>query len=132
MLVSICVKSFCSFQQISIKANNVNTIELDENCKQTLNDKIHWVRSLRLSDDCHNYNIQLRLLPSQRLSNILNKSVNMPKLILQTVRPVEAGQELLMWFSEDILAMLQMAFLTPANIQGENYLTLLCYLFALL
>lgn len=92
---------------------------MDETYKEILNDKIHWIRSIRLSDDCHNYNTQLRLLPSQRLSNILNKSVSMPKLILQTVRPIEAGQELLLWFSEDILAMLQMAFLTPSNIQGK-------------
>lgn len=45
-----------------------------------------------------------------------------PTLVLQAVRPIAAGKELLLWFSEDILAMLQMVFLTPANIQG-TYLT---------
>lgn len=41
------------------------------------------------------------------------------KLILQAVRPIEPGQELQLWFSEDILALLQVVFLSPANIQGE-------------
>lgn len=73
-------------------------------------DGVHWARAIRLSEDCHNYNIQLRLLPHQRVY---------PKLVLQTVRPIEAGQELQLWFSEEILAKLQMVFLTPINIQGK-------------
>lgn len=39
--------------------------------------------------------------------------------MLQAVRPIEAGQELLLWFSEEILAKLQMVFLAPINIQGK-------------
>ncbi|KAJ8943376.1 hypothetical protein NQ318_002609 [Aromia moschata] len=108
-------------QQISVGINSHGTIELDEKCKSVWYNNTHWIRALRLSDDCHSYNIQLRLQPSyQRPSTSLNKISQIPKLILQAVRPVEAGQELLLWFSEDILAMLQIVFLTPANIQGAR------------
>jgi hypothetical protein len=85
------------------------------------------VRALRLSDDCHSYNIQLRFQPTQRPGTSFTKNVPTPKLILQAVRPIEMGQELLLWFSEDILAMLQIAFLTPANIQGEQNIKYIVY-----
>ncbi|KAJ8913500.1 hypothetical protein NQ315_017050 [Exocentrus adspersus] len=108
-------------QQISVGINAQGTIELDEKCKEVWDEKTHWIRALRLSDDCHSYNIQLRLQPAyQRPSTSLTKFTQIPKLMLQAVRPIEAGQELLLWFSEDILAMLQIVFLTPANIQGQK------------
>lgn len=94
------------------------TLMLDNKSEAIWSEEMHWVRAIRLSDDCHNYNIQLKLKPSQRISNSSNKNTSPSQLILQVVRPIQAGQELLLWFSEDILAMLQIAFLTPANIQG--------------
>lgn len=57
------------------------------------------------------------MLPHQKS---FYKNDDSPKLVLQTVRPIEPGQELLLWFSEEILAKLQMVFLTPINIQGSN------------
>ncbi|XP_023310486.1 zinc finger protein 226 [Anoplophora glabripennis] len=108
-------------QQISVGINSNGTIELDEKCKDVWDNNTHWVRALRLSDDCHSYNMQLRLQPAyQRPTTSLAKLTQIPKLMLQAVRPIEAGQELLLWFSEDILAMLQIVFLTPANIQGQK------------
>ncbi|XP_054014691.1 zinc finger protein 420-like [Hylaeus anthracinus] len=48
-------------------------------------------------------------------------------VILKTVRCISPGEPLLMWFTEDILAMLNMPFLTPSNIQGQNrYMCHLC------
>lgn len=101
--------------------NPYGTIEIDQNSTSVWFKDVHWIRALRLSDDCHSYNVQLRLQPSQKVCSTLSKKMPVPKLILQCVRPVQAGQELLMWFSEDILAMLQIAFLKPANIQGTKY-----------
>ncbi|KAL3281301.1 hypothetical protein HHI36_004512 [Cryptolaemus montrouzieri] len=113
--------------QVSVAMSQFGTIQLDSDSLQIWSEEVHWVRAIRLSNDCHSYNIQLKLQPSQRVSNALLKSSPMPQLILQTVRPILAGQELLLWFSEDILAMLQIAFLTPANIQGQKeYVCLRC------
>ncbi|KAI4464953.1 hypothetical protein MML48_3g00007039 [Holotrichia oblita] len=103
--------------QISVGVNTFGTIELENNSKTTWSDDIHWIRALRLSDDCHSYNVQLRLLSSPKQSTS-SSSISEPSLLLQCVRPISPGQELLLWFSEEILAMLQIVFLTPANIQG--------------
>lgn len=94
--------------------NALGVIELEEKSKEVWCEHIHWIRALRLSDDCHSYNVQLRIHPS-----------NVQKLILQAIRPIQAGEELLLWFSEDILAILQVVFLTPANIQGKSTQTLM-------
>ncbi|XP_044751516.1 zinc finger protein 426 [Coccinella septempunctata] len=114
--------------QVSVAMSGFGTLMLDSKSEAIWSEDVHWVRAIRLSDDCHNYNIQLKLKPSQRISNNLpNKNISAPQLILQVVRPIVAGQELLLWFSEDILAMLQIAFLTPANIQGQKeYVCLRC------
>lgn len=98
-------------------------IELNEKSKETWPKEIHWIRAVRLSDDCHSYNLQLRLQPSPVYDSLESTRQQESRLVLQTVKPIEAGGELLLWFSEEILAMLQVAFLTPANIQGQ-YLSL--------
>ncbi|CAH1108842.1 unnamed protein product [Psylliodes chrysocephalus] len=102
-------------QQISVRLSTTGIIELEEQFNSTWSPSTHWIRALRLSDDCHSYNLQLKLQPYNSL-----KTSQPPKLILQAMRPIEIGQELQLWFSEDILAMLQMVFLTPANIQGQK------------
>ncbi|XP_057668242.1 zinc finger protein 226-like isoform X1 [Diorhabda carinulata] len=104
-------------QQISVKLSPLGTIELDEQFQSIWSSRIHWLRALRLSDDCHSFNLQLKL---QYNNNVKNNPEQSPKLILCAVRPIEMGQELQLWFSEDVLAMVQMAFLTPANIQGQK------------
>lgn len=98
-------------------------IRLVKTSQETWSRGTHWIRAVRLSDDCHSYNIQLRLQDLQKepsTKNMFLKSTK--KLIIQAVRPIQVGQELILWFSEDILARLQVAFLTPANIQGEKSL----------
>lgn len=103
-----------------VKCNNYEKIELDESCNEFVDEGVHWTRAIRLSEDCHNYNIQLRLLPQQQQQQQQpQQQRHYPKLVLQTVRPIEPGQELLLWFSEEILAKLQMVFLAPINIQGN-------------
>ncbi|XP_072402865.1 uncharacterized protein Prdm13 isoform X1 [Diabrotica undecimpunctata] len=104
-------------QQISVRITPTGTIDLDDRFMSIWSPTTHWIRALRLSDDCHSYNLQLKLYKSSTVKIDHNEP---PKLILQAIRPIEVGQELLLWFSEDILAMLQMTFLTPANIQGQK------------
>ncbi|KAF7287071.1 hypothetical protein GWI33_002453 [Rhynchophorus ferrugineus] len=113
-------------QQVSVDVTSFGTLDLDKSSKETWTQPIHWLRAIRLSEDCHSYNIQLKLQPSYRIyTNI--RSGPLPKLVLQVVRPISAGQELLLWFSEDILAMLQVVFLIPSNIQGQKkYVCLRC------
>ena len=41
-------------------------------------------------------------------------------VILKTLRNINPGEPLLMWFAENILAMLDIPFLKPYNIQGET------------
>lgn len=109
--------------QLSVKLNSSGTLDLDRKSQNTWFRNIHWLRAIRLSDDCHSYNIQLKFYPSSQLSmNTTTKDVKSPQLVLQVVKTIEAGQELLLWFSEDILAMLQVAFLTPGHIQGKLHL----------
>lgn len=40
--------------------------------------------------------------------------------ILRITKNVNAGNELQLWFSEDILALMDMPFLTPKNIAGKK------------
>ncbi|XP_011300597.1 PR domain zinc finger protein 13 [Fopius arisanus] len=49
-------------------------------------------------------------------------------VVLKTIRVISPGEPLLMWFTENILAMMNMPFLTPyLNIQGENrYICHIC------
>ncbi|KAF5288595.1 hypothetical protein FQA39_LY15374 [Lamprigera yunnana] len=107
--------------QILIGMDDDGSLDLQKSSKQVWSNDVHWVRALRLSDDCHSYNVQLKL---QSLSK---KSLSCSKLILEAIRPIPMGQELLLWFSEDVLALLQMVFLTPANIQGQKrYVCTMC------
>ncbi|XP_066258786.1 zinc finger protein 667 [Euwallacea similis] len=106
-------------QQISVGVTLFGTLDLDNKYKSIWPHDYHWVRGIRLSNDCHTYNVQLKLQPSCRSYKNVRGGVQ-PKLILQVVRPIEMGQELQLWFSEDILAMLQVVFLKPSNIRGEN------------
>lgn len=45
--------------------------------------------------------------------------INDNGIVLKTIRNVAPGEPLLMWFTENILAMLSIPFLTPSNIQGK-------------
>ncbi|KAF2892616.1 hypothetical protein ILUMI_13556 [Ignelater luminosus] len=99
---------------IMIDVDSTGHIESNDASKQVWCKNIHWIRALRLSDDCHSYNTQLKLQTSS------SKTCSSSKLILQAVKPISLGQELLLWFSDEILTMLQMVFLTPANIQGQK------------
>jgi hypothetical protein len=70
-----------------------------------------WVLHTRLADDCHSYNVMLQ---TSGASNTVT---------LHVVRSISSGEELQLWFSEQVLATLGVPFLTPLNIQGNSVLT---------
>ncbi|XP_031825951.1 PR/SET domain 13 [Nomia melanderi] len=73
-----------------------------------------WLKIVTLAKDCQSCNVLLMTT---------DKGV-----ILKTIRNVTPGEPLLMWFTENILAMLNMPFLTPCNIQGQNrYICHMCH-----
>ncbi|XP_059612616.1 zinc finger protein 77 [Phlebotomus argentipes] len=74
-----------------------------------------WIRLLPLARDVHSGNICLEITDG-------GQSVN-----LRTTRNIEEGEDLQLWFSEKILALMQIPFLSPVNIQGQNrYICHIC------
>nr|XP_033325563.1 PR domain zinc finger protein 13-like [Megalopta genalis]XP_033325564.1 PR domain zinc finger protein 13-like [Megalopta genalis] len=72
-----------------------------------------WLKIVSLAKDCHSCNVLLMTT---------DKGV-----ILKAIRIITPGEPLLMWFTENILAMINMPFLTPSNIQGQNrYICHMC------
>lgn len=77
---------------------------------QCENEKIKenvWIKHIRLSNDVHSNNC------------IVELSADTKELRLRTLRNIECGEELTMWFSEDVVALMFIPFLTPANIRGK-------------
>lgn len=68
-----------------------------------------WIRKLRLAMDVHSNNTILEVSTGDKDGK---------ELRLRVLRNIEAGEELLLWFSEEILALMYIPFLTPANIRG--------------
>lgn len=67
-----------------------------------------WIQHARFADDCHSCNAMLQ---TSGASNTVTVHV---------VRSITSGDELQLWFSEQMLAALAVPFLTPLNIQGKN------------
>lgn len=65
-----------------------------------------WLKIISFAKDCQSCNVILTLS---------DKGV-----VLKATRCITPGEPLLMWFTESILAMLNIPFLTPSNIQGQN------------
>jgi hypothetical protein len=73
-----------------------------------------WILHARLADDCHSYNV---ILQTSGASNTVT---------LHVVRSIRRGEELQLWFSEQMLVALAVPFLTPLNIQGkENQISII-------
>ncbi|XP_059470481.1 uncharacterized protein LOC132193675 [Neocloeon triangulifer] len=68
-----------------------------------------WIRAARLAPDCHMGNVRIQ------------RGRRKGCVALRAVRPISAGDELQLWFSEELLAALRIpSYLNPANIQGER------------
>lgn len=78
-------------------------------CVDSLVSTSCWLKIVEFANDCQACNVLL-------ISTTEG-------VILQTIRDITAGEPLLMWFTENILAMLNIPFLTPSNIQGKAYIS---------
>lgn len=68
-----------------------------------------WIRHVKLAEDIHSANLILKLKED--------------KVEAQVIQNIRMNDELLMWFSEEIVSFMNIPFLTPANIQGQK-----CYI----
>lgn len=64
-----------------------------------------WLRTLSLAHDTYSHNAQLEITSDHRLR-------------LRVVKNLVIDEEIQLWFSDDILAILSIPFLTPVNILG--------------
>lgn len=65
-----------------------------------------WLRSLTLAHDTYSHNGQLEITSDHRLR-------------IKIVKNLVVDEEIQLWFSDEILAILAIPFLTPANILGK-------------
>ncbi|KAG4077430.1 hypothetical protein HA402_002857 [Bradysia odoriphaga] len=68
-----------------------------------------WIKHLKLSTDTHSNNVILELFNNE--------------LCVRTIRNINVNEEVMLWFSEEILAAMHIPFLTPVNIRGKNTYT---------
>lgn len=66
-----------------------------------------WIKNIHLADDIQGANVFLDL--SQNTMQ------------LKTAKEINPDEELQLWFSENILELMEIPFLAPLNIQGEYY-----------
>ncbi|XP_060819693.1 PR domain zinc finger protein 13 [Bombus pascuorum] len=72
-----------------------------------------WLKVVELANDCQACNVLLMTTAEG--------------VVLKTIRDIIPGEPLLMWFTENILAILNIPFLTPSNIQDQNrYICHIC------
>lgn len=67
-----------------------------------------WITKIRLSNEVHSANSILETTPNRQIQ-------------LKVVKNIEAGQEMLLWFSQEATSLMQIPFLSPINIQGKIY-----------
>ncbi|XP_024939206.1 zinc finger protein 362 isoform X2 [Cephus cinctus] len=75
-------------------------------CLDGLVNSTCWVKVVPLAEDCQSCNVILMSTDGG--------------VILKAIRSITPGEPLLMWFTENILAMMNMPFLTPANIRSKR------------
>lgn len=91
----------CGFEVITMKGHLQPT-------EKSLGSTGGWIRLLQLSRDVHSGNVCLELTNG-------GSSVN-----IRCTRNISEGEDLQLWFSEEILAFMQIPFLSPGNIQGKR------------
>lgn len=64
-----------------------------------------WIKKIKLSTDTHSNNVILEMMNNE--------------LCVRTTRNINANEEVMLWFDEEILAAMYIPFLTPANILGK-------------
>lgn len=74
----------------------------DQNFPESL-----WLRSLAIAHDTYSHNAQLEITSDHRLR-------------VKIVKHLVIDEEIQLWFSDEILAIMTIPFLTPANILGKH------------
>lgn len=66
-----------------------------------------WIRHLKLAANVHYQNVSLEVAKGRRIR-------------VRAVADVKVDEEIQLWFSPEVLIAMQIPFLTPANIKGQN------------
>lgn len=66
-----------------------------------------WVKNVKLSNDTYSNNALLEITSNRQLR-------------IRIIKSVRPDEEVLLWFSEEILALMYIPFLSPANIRGGS------------
>lgn len=66
-----------------------------------------WIKHLKLAANVHYQNVSLEVAKGR-------------KIRVRATSEVQAGEEIQLWFSPEVLIAMQIPFLTPANIKGKN------------
>lgn len=66
-----------------------------------------WIRNIRIADDIPGANAILHFVDD--------------KVELKVIKSINCGDELLMWFSEEVISFMNIPFLVPGNIQGKTF-----------
>ena len=77
---------------------------LNSSGKLNVNQHIDWIPLLRLAQNCEEQNVEVCLAQFPRA------------VILRTIKPINEGDELKVWFSNELLALLELPFLAPKHI----------------
>ena len=82
----------------------------------------YWPLSMEVATECRMQNVECSLVSASSAGAVGSSAVpgGSLSLVFSTTRPVEKGQRLYFWFSETMLAKLEMPFLVPKNIQGNS------------
>lgn len=65
-----------------------------------------WIRNVRIADDTPGANAILGFCDDQ--------------IELKVIKSINANEEILLWFTEEVISFMGIPFLTPSNIQGEH------------
>lgn len=99
-----CIDITCA-QEIKCKSfisiDSSGFIVNDQNFPESV-----WVRSLTIAHDTYSHNAQLEITSDHRLR-------------VKIVKHLVIDEEIQLWFSDEILAIMTIPFLTPANILGK-------------
>lgn len=91
-----------SNEQQSLRINSLGYLQINDNIPESI-----WINSLNIAHDTYSNNALLEINVER-------------KLRIKIVKNVMINEEILMWFSEEILAIMNIPFLTPANILGKQ------------
>lgn len=67
-----------------------------------------WIKHLRLAANVHFQNVAVEVAKGGR------------RIRVRVVADVKVGEEIQLWFSPEVLMAMQIPFLSPANIKGQN------------